>query len=268
MRAFARSAGLALALCWCAIFNASAQDIPLVFTAGAPARPASDAAPQAAATIEERGLALWSGTASDFGVGVALSTAGWTIRSIASIRMLPSDSHFRPAFQQIEIARTVLSAGSVSVAAGGGLREEWDGTRVLIGRVLAGADIGRGRLQGSLVLERFVASPAKHDAADVVTTFGWSQRINNRVSAGVEGIGQDLEGLWNPAEADGGATLLAGPSLHIQSKSGHWAASLVAGPVLRRPSADALAAPHPGGGGRFGMFASATWTPSQHRDFR
>ena len=68
-----------------------------------------------------------------------------------------------------------------------------------------------------------------------ITSLGWSRRIDNRISVGVESIGQDLEGLWNPAEADGGAKLLVGPSFHAYSKGGDWSTSVIAGPVVRTP---------------------------------
>ena len=224
---------------------------------------------QASAVVEERGLALWGGSVSDFGVGVAVSRPGWTVRSIASMTTVAMDGHARPMFEQIEIVRPVLSAGSFSVAGGGGVRQEWDGTERLIGRLLAGADVGRGRLQASLVLERAVSSPVKHDAADVVTSVGWSRRIGDRISVGIEGIGQDLEGLWIPAEADGGARLLVGPSLHAESRRGDWAASLTAGPVLHPPSIGSPQAVSRAtdlyGGHHLGMFVSASWVPSLGR---
>ena len=148
---FLRLAGLALTLWICAAASALAQAPPLVFTVGAPERTRSETVRQASTAIEERGLALWGGTAFDFGIGVSVSSPRWTIRSITSITMLPSGSDSRPAFQQIEIVRPVLSAGSIAVAGGGGIRQEWDGTRVLVGRVLAGvrtlwegSDLGRG----------------------------------------------------------------------------------------------------------------------------
>jgi hypothetical protein len=264
---FLRCAGLAFTLCMGAIVNAFAQAPPLVFTVATPERTASETI-QTSAVVEERGLALWGGAASDFGVGVALSGPRWTIRSITSMTTLSVDGHGRPTFQQIEIVRPVFSTRSMSVAGGGGIRQEWDGTRVLIGRVLAGSDVGQGRLQGSLVMERAVSSPLRHDAADVVTTLGWSRRLGDRISLGVEGIGQDLEGLWNPAEVDGGAKLLVGPSLHVQSKRGDWAASLTAGPVVHPSSvaspSDVPAATYSHGGRHFGIFASASWVPS-HR---
>jgi len=264
MLRFARSAGLAFTLSTGALTNATAQTPQLVFTAAAPERTSPKPVLQASAVVEERGLALWSGTRSDFGVGVALASPRWTIRSISSMTSLPVESHARPTFQQIEIMRPMFAAGSLSVAAGGGLRQEWDGTRVLIARVVAGAGVGRGRLQGGVVMERATGSPVSHDAGDLVTTLGWSRRLGGRMSLGIEGIGQDLEGLWNRAELEGGAKLLVGPSLHAESKNGTWATSLTAGPVMHAattPLPD-VAATYPTVGRRFGIFASANWVPS------
>ena len=102
-----------------------------------------------------------------------------------------------------------------------------------------------------------------------MTSLGWSRRIGDRISVGVEGIGQDLEGLWNPSEIDGGAKLLVGPSLHAQSKSGDWAASLTAGPVVHATSVASLpdvpGATYRDVGRHFGIFASASWVPSLRR---
>lgn len=226
----------------------------------------SDASVHADAVVEERGLALWDGTLSDFGVGVSLTNRRWTVRSIASMTTLPVGSHDRPTFQQVEVVRPMLAIGSLSLAGGGGMRQEWDGSRVLIGRVLAGTDVARGRLQGSLVLEHVVSSPLEHDAADVVTSLGWSRRVGRRLSIGLEGIGQDLEGLWDPTEDDGGAKLLVGPSLRARSMSGKWSASLTAGPVLQTlstaSSPDVRRTLPPAARRHFGMFASASWIPS------
>jgi hypothetical protein len=78
-----------------------------------------------------------------------------------------------------------------------------------------------------------------------------------------------LEGFWNPAEVDGGAKLLVGPSLHAQSKNGNWAVSVTAGPVVHTPSV--ASSPHlpastsPDAGHHFGIFASASWVPSLRR---
>src|SRR4029077_20862902 len=122
---------------------------------------------RASTVVEERGLALWSGTASDFGIGVDLRGPTWMVHSIPSMTMQPVGNHLHPTFQQIEIVRPLFVTASLSIAGGAGIRQEWDGTRVLIGRVLAGAEVGRGRLQGSLIMERAASSPVRRDAADV-----------------------------------------------------------------------------------------------------
>lgn len=269
MRRSMRSAALVSVLSAGAAVSAFAQSPQLVFTAAAPERTSPEANLQASAVVEERGLALWSGVASDFGVGVTLSGSRWAVRSIASMTALPFGGHDRPTFQQLEIARPLLSIGSMSLAGGGGVRQEWDGTRVLIARTLAGYDIGGGRLQGSLVMERAMSSPLRHDGADVISSLGWSRRVNRSMTIGIEGIGQDLEGLWDPAEADGGAKLLIGPSLHTQSPSGRWTATLTAGPVVHTlstaPATGLPAGPASSLGNHFGMFASASWVPSPRR---
>jgi hypothetical protein len=49
---------------------------------------------------------------------------------------------------------------------------------------------------------------------------------------GVEAVGQDLEGLWETDEAEGGAKVLIGPSLNFVPKGSRLSFSLCAGPIL------------------------------------
>jgi hypothetical protein len=260
-----RCAGFALSLAVSVTARAVAQTPPLVFTTAMPEASSSNLNVQSSAVIEERALALWSGETSDLGVGVALSSGRWSVRSVTSITTLPIDGRSRPTFQQVDVVRHVFSKGSASLAGGGGLRQQVDGTRVLIGRALVGVETGGGRLQGSFVLERTIASPVKHDAADLVTSIGWSRAIGGVVSLGAEAVGQDLEGLWDRGENEGGAKLLLGPSIHAKSPTGRWSASVTAGPVVQTvstASGPALqASPHSSGIHHLGFFASATWTP-------
>jgi hypothetical protein len=232
--------------------HAQAQAPQLIFTTPSPNPSSSTNVVEASAVVEERGLALWGGATSDVGVGVMVSTPRWMVRSVRGMTDLSIDGRSRPTFAQVEIARPLWSRGSTTVAAGGGLRQEWDRAPVLIGRVIAGSDVAGGRLQGSLVLERAGPSPIAHDTADLVTTVGWSRRIRDGISVGAEGIGQDLEGFWNPKEADGGAKLLVGPSLQARSANGAWAAGVTVGAVFHSVS----------GASHVGFFASASWIPS------
>src|SRR5262252_1871129 len=109
-----------------AVGYAFGQPSQLVFTVAAPDQTVSQTSSQASAVVGERGLALWSGAKSDFGIGVALSDGRWTVRSVASMTALPLGGHNRPTFQQVEITRPLFWVGSMSVAGGGGVREEWN----------------------------------------------------------------------------------------------------------------------------------------------
>jgi hypothetical protein len=249
--------------------TAFAQSPQLVFTATVPVTPPSGVTLSSSPAIEERGLALWAGTASDFGVGVAVTDSHWTVRTNTSMRTLPFEGRDRPTFEQVEILRQLPAQRAMSAAAGGGIRQEWDGTRVLVGRVIARTALAHGAVQGSLVMERAFSSPIRRDGADLVTSVGWSRRVSARFSAGVEAIGQDLEGFWDPAEADGGAKLLVGPSVHAQTASGRWSATVTAGPVLHTPSTTLAPGSPPGSDGssgrHFGIFASGSWMPAFRR---
>jgi len=99
----------------------------------------------------------------------------------------------------------------------------------------------------------------------MIASVGWMRPVGARVNVGLEGIGQDLEGLWDPGEADGGAKLLVGPSVRTRSAAGHWEAALTAGPAIHRasrPVPNLLDGAPAQGGHRFAVFASASWTPS------
>ena len=95
----------------------------------------------------------------------------------------------------------------------------------------AGHDAGRWRLHGN-VLMQMPRGIAGRDAVDVITTVGWARRLNRSVSLGVEGIGEDLEGFADPAETEGGARLLVGPSLHIAPAGRRWQLSVAGGPMF------------------------------------
>jgi hypothetical protein len=261
VRAFARIAAAAVIFLTLLSRTSLAQPPQLVFTAPLPDETSHAADIRLSPVVEERGLALWAGSATDFGAGVTLPSARWAVRGVSAMTTSRIDDRERPAFYQFELLHPVFSSGSFSIAAGGGVREEWDGRRVFLGRVIGGSDLAHGRLQGSLVVERAASSAVAHDAADFLTTIGWARAVGRGISFGVEGVGQDLEGLWNPAEADGGAKLLVGPSLHAQSARGTWSASLTVGPVVQTYS---TAAPAPTGGYHLAVFAAGTWIPAAH----
>jgi hypothetical protein len=50
--------------------------------------------------------------------------------------------------------------------------------------------------------------------------------------AGVEALGEDLEGFWEADEAEGGAKLLVGPSVNYAPRGSRFAFSVCGGPIF------------------------------------
>jgi hypothetical protein len=90
---------------------------------------------------------------------------------------------------------------------------EASGVNVLLMRVVAGRSTESSHVFGNALFQKPLSS--ERDAVDVITSVGWARKITRAVSLGVEAIGEDFEGFWDSEEAEGGARLLAGPSLHI-----------------------------------------------------
>ena len=133
--------------------------------------------------------------------------------------------------QSAELLFSMLSpARQLRLAAGGGVLHEPTGVNVLLARVVAGRDAPAWRLQGNLLFQK-PQSPER-DAVDLITSVGWARKLSHGVSLGVEAIGEDLEGFWEAEEAEGGARLLAGPSLHISPVGRRWQLTATGGPMF------------------------------------
>lgn len=162
-------------------------------------------------------------------VGVQASIGRWTLLGhigLASIAGAYESS------QQGEVLYSVLMGRSsgVALAVGGGLLREAAGVDVAVARVVAGCSFERSQIRGNLVFQKPLA--ANPDAVDLLTTVGWSRRVTNAVAVGLEAIGEDLEGFWDREEAEGGARLLLGPSVHIARSHDRWQLSIAGGPTL------------------------------------
>ena len=97
-------------------------------------------------------------------------------------------------------------------------------------RVCIGWSGRRSLLFGNLRLEKPLARD--RDAVDLVTTLGWLRQVGRGLRFGVEAVGEDLEGLWEAQEAEGGAKLYAGPALHWSAPSGRLWVSASGRPVV------------------------------------
>jgi hypothetical protein len=118
----------------------------------------------------------------------------------------------------------------VALAAGGGVLHEPGGVNVLLARVAAGRNTDAWLVHGNVLFQKPMSSA--RDALDLVTSVGWARKLPHGVSLGVEAIGEDLDGFWESTEAEGGARLLAGPSLHISPAGQRWQLIATGGPLF------------------------------------
>jgi hypothetical protein len=134
--------------------------------------------------------------------------------------------------QQGELLYSVLQqrTSGVALAVGGGVLHEAGGVNVLLGRVAAGRDFDAWRLHANALFQKPMSS--ERDTVDLITSVGWARRLTPSLSLGVEGIGEDLEGFWEPDEAEGGARLLVGPSVHVAPPGSRWQLSVAGGPMF------------------------------------
>ena len=170
-------------------------------------------------------------------VGVQVSQGRLTF--IGQFGVSQSGSSYQSS-QDGEVLYSVLGAprGRIVFAAGGGVQHEAGGANVLVARVVTGHETDTWRVDGNLLLEHPMAP--NRDAVDLITTVGWARKLTPAVALGVEGIGEDLEGFWDPTEAEGGARILVGPSLHLTPDGRKWQFTAAGGPTFH-PDSSSLA---------------------------
>lgn len=115
------------------------------------------------------------------------------------------------------------------MGAGGGIRWERDGSNVALAILAGGWQVDAWRFDGNIIFEK--ANSPNRDPIDLIISMGWLHRLSKIMSIGFEVVGQDLEGFWEPNEAEGGARILVGPAIHFAS--GRWEGGLTGGYVLR-----------------------------------
>jgi hypothetical protein len=144
------------------------------------------------------------------------------------------------------------------LSVGGGARREISGVNVLLGRAVIGFDRARWRLLGNLLFEK----PFREgrDAVDLITSLGFGWKLRPALALGVEAVGEDLEGLWDKEEAEGGAKLFFGPVVHWALPTRNLQVTLGGGPVFNvRPTDLATTAERPlGTGGQSGYTVRAS----------
>ena len=211
---------------------ASAQDRPFVFSlTTAPDTSKSQIPVDYDLGVGEQTFQSSQENGPEQRVGVQASVGRWTL--VGRIGLASTNAGDYQTSQQGEALFSLLTRASsgVSLAIGGGVLHEADGVDVWLTRIVAGRDYQDWRLHGNLLFEMPHGAPSR-DAVDLISSIGWARRIGTATSIGVEGIGEDLEGFWDPTEAEGGARFLIGPSFHVSPSGRKWQLSIAGGPMF------------------------------------
>jgi hypothetical protein len=86
-------------------------------------------------------------------------------------------------------------------------------------RLRVDSTLRRWRLLGSLLFEK--PFEEGRDAVDLITSVGVGWKLQPALAPGVKAVGEDLEGLWEKEEAEGGASLFFGPVMCLAIPSRH-----------------------------------------------
>src|SRR6185436_5608081 len=145
---------------------------------------------RADATVSENGFEQRVGVQGRLGHGLTL---------LGRVGLVLDEGRNTGGTGEAELLKDVASWHGVRTAAGGGVRREAAGVTVLLARVAVGKTFPRSALWSNLRLERPLARG--RDAVDLITSIGWTRRLGRSLHAGVEALGEDLEGFWEAEEA-------------------------------------------------------------------
>jgi len=138
---------------------------------------------------------------------------------------------------QLEVLDNLGPRGNGAVLAVGlGAMRDYSATAVALGRIIGGWRWRHALLVANVRLEHPFANRGEispRDALDFNTSVGFVHDLSPSIRIGIESVAEDLEGLVESDEAEGGAKVMLGPTLSVGRPSSHWGAGLSAGPVLR-----------------------------------
>lgn len=120
-----------------------------------------------------------------------------------------------------------ISSGALRLSVSGGVLRELAGSSGAWTRLSVAQEVGSVRLAATIHAERVNA--AGRDPLDVMVVAGVSRAIRGPLRVGIEYVGQDLEGAFDPTEAEGLRHFI-GPMLALDFPEQHL--SCVFGPAV------------------------------------
>lgn len=143
-------------------------------------------------------------------------------------RIARADGH---SSAEAEAMFRVAGSEHASLALSAGGMRDYHGTNVALARVIAGYENSKFSAVANMRLEKPFADD--RDEIDVINTIGVSRRLSETVRAGFEAVAEDLEGLFEKDEAEGGARMMIGPSLVVAPQHSRFMLMFTAGPVFQ-----------------------------------
>lgn len=150
------------------------------------------------------------------GVSVALHPAKNLAVELFAGRLSERDAQQVSA--EVRYRAAEASRLGAAIDLGLGITRDYRGDTIPRLRVAASREEGRSAWSASGNFEIPVGNPER-DELDVMLALGASYRAAQRLRLGAELAGEDLEGLFDDEEAEGGAKLLAGPSMRYDLPS-------------------------------------------------
>jgi hypothetical protein len=135
--------------------------------------------------------------------------------------------------QQAEILRDLIGGKQLfgpRIGLGFGVSRDFTNVKSIFSRITASFDAASWRFGGNMRFEK--AFDRNRDNIDLISSAGFHHRIKGQFFAGVEAVGEDLEGFWEADEAEGGAKLLIGPSINLMPQGSRFSFSLCGGPIF------------------------------------
>lgn len=135
--------------------------------------------------------------------------------------------------QQMEVLRDFIGGNRPDgFRLGGslGYRREFNSVSVAMSRITAFYERPNWRLGANVRFEKAFA--LNRDDIDVISSIGIHRQVSGSLFAGIEAVGQDLEGFWETDEAEGGAKVLIGPSLNYVPPASRFSFTLCGGPMI------------------------------------
>jgi hypothetical protein len=220
---------MSLALSLAAPAAAYAQDRPFIFSITT----TTDATTPALRFDYDVGAgerAFQSGTDNQPEQRVTVQASRGRFTALGRVGLVAAGSAYQSSQSGELLVSIVTPTRGFALAAGGGALHEAGGTNVLLARVVAGSETASWRLHGNLVIQKPL-DPTR-DTVDLITTVGWAWKATPGFALGVEGVGEDIEGFWDPLEAEGGARMLIGPSVHVAPAGRKWQITATGGPAF------------------------------------